>query len=303
MNINQIRYFVSVAQTGSFSAAAARNYISQTAMTQQIKALEDTLGCTLIDRNTRPVSLTAAGLSFFNDSKWILARLDDAMEKANEAATGLSGTLRIGYIKGYERSTLSDFLRRFHRQKPNVLLMCYRDTSDNLAAGLLNDDYDIIFTWDSTNLKMNEACDAIEIEKAPLTAALYASHPLGQKEYLERSDLKGEPLIYMSPSGLSENYGDDIFMNLYQKAGYVPNIVCRSTDVESVLIMVAAEEGISILPDYCVRKITDAEGLVFVPMKGENEVEEIHAVWKKESRQPALQSFLQQLRKNPAFHV
>ncbi|MBR5341660.1 MAG: LysR family transcriptional regulator [Erysipelotrichaceae bacterium] len=295
MNTNQLKYFISVAESQSFSIAAEENYITQTAMTQQIKALEDDLGCKLINRSTRPITLTAAGNSFLSDAKLILMRLSDARERANEASTGISGTLRIGYIKGYERSKLSESLRDFHRSLPNVLLMCYRDTSDKLAAALQNDEYDIIFTWDSTNLKLNSEYCALEIEKAQLMAALYASHPLCSRKYLERIDLKGEALIYMSPSELSENYGDSIFMDLYHQAGYHPNIICRSTDVESILIMVASEEGISILPDYCVKKITDAEGLIFLPMKGEEEVEEIHAIWKRNNSNIALKHFTDQL--------
>ena len=136
MNINQLRYFISVATARSFSAAAEENYITQTAMTQQIKALEDSMGCQLINRSTRPITLTAAGQSFLKDARSILSRLDEAMIRAAEASSGISGSLRIGYIKGYERSALSDTLRSFHRQLPNVLLTCYRDTSDRLASGL-----------------------------------------------------------------------------------------------------------------------------------------------------------------------
>lgn len=296
MNTNQLKYFISVAENRSFSAAADENYITQTAMTQQIKALEDDLGCQLINRSSRPISLTAAGNSFLSDAKLILKRLADAKERANEASTGLNGVLRIGYIKGYERSFLSEFLRTFHRYLPNVLISCYRDTSDKLAALLQNREYDIIFTWDSTNLKQNEDYAALEIEKAGLMAALYASHPLGQKEYLKRSELKGESIIYMSPSELSENYGDSQFMDLYHEAGFHPEIICRSTDIESILMMVASEEGISIVPDYCVKKINNAEGLVFVPMKGEKEVEEIHAIWKKDNDNVALDRFVQMLK-------
>ena len=296
MNTNQLKYFISVARNRSFSAAAEENYITQTAMTQQIKALEDDLGCQLINRSSRPISLTAAGNSFLSDAKLILKRLADAKERANEASTGLNGVLRIGYIKGYERSFLSEFLRTFHRNLPNVLISCYRDTSDKLAALLQNREYDIIFTWDSTNLKQNEDYAALEIEKAGLMAALYASHPLGQKEYLKRSELKGESIIYMSPSELSENYGDSQFMDLYHEAGFHPEIICRSTDIESILMMVASEEGISIVPDYCVKKINNAEGLVFVPMKGEKEVEEIHAIWKKDNDNVALDRFVQMLK-------
>ena len=298
MNINQLKYFISVAENRSFSAAAEENYITQTAMTQQIKALEDDLGLKLINRATRPITLTAAGSSFLSDAKLILKRLSDARERAIEASDGIFGTLRIGYIKGYERSGLSDELRAFHRALPGILLMCYRDTSDRLAASLQNGEYDIIFTWDSTNLRYNEDFEALQIEKARLMAALYASHPLCQREYLERIDLKGESIIYMSPSELSDNYGDSRFMDLYHAAGYHPEILCRSTDVESILIMVASEEGISIMPDYCVKKINNAEGLVFLPMKGKEEVEEIHAIWKKGNDNLALKHFLDQIREH-----
>ena len=301
MNTNQLKYFISVGETRSFSAAAEENYITQTAMTQQIKALEDDLGLKLIDRSTRPITLTAAGLSFLNDAKLILKRLSDAKERASEASSGVSGTLRIGYIKGYERSGLSDQLRQFHRSLPGILLMCYRDTSDKLAAALQNGEYDIIFTWDSTNLKENKDFEAVQIERARLMAALYASHPLCQREYLERIDLKGESIIYMSPSELSDNYGDSQFMDLYRQAGYVPEILCRSTDVESILIMVASEEGISIMPDYCVKKINNAEGLVFLPMKGSQEVEEIHAIWKRDNENVALKHFTKQLKDTEQF--
>lgn len=301
MNTNQLKYFISVGENRSFSAAAEENYITQTAMTQQIKALEDDLGLKLIDRSTRPITLTPAGLSFFNDAKLILKRLGDARERASEASSGVSGTLRIGYIKGYERSGLSDQLRVFHHSMPGILLMCYRDTSDKLAAALQNGEYDIIFTWDSTNLKENRDFEAVQIERARLMAALYASHPLCQREYLERIDLKGESIIYMSPSELSDNYGDSQFMDLYRQAGYVPDILCRSTDVESILIMVASEEGISIMPDYCVKKINNAEGLVFLPMKGNEEVEEIHAIWKRDNENVALKHFTKQLKNSDSF--
>ena len=74
MNRNQLRYFVAAAEHLSFTRAAEQYYISQTAVTQQIHLLEETLGCELFDRSTRPVSLTSAGRSFLLDAKAILER-------------------------------------------------------------------------------------------------------------------------------------------------------------------------------------------------------------------------------------
>ena len=106
MNRNQLRYFVSAAEHRSFTKAAKQYYISQTAVTQQIQQLEQTLGCELFDRSTRPVSLTSAGKSFLLDAKAILERMSRAQERVHDAATGLTGTLRVGYVRGYEQRPL-----------------------------------------------------------------------------------------------------------------------------------------------------------------------------------------------------
>ena len=153
MNRNQLRYFVAAAEHRSFTKAAEQYYISQTAVTQQIQQLEQSLGCELFDRSTRPVSLTSAGSAFLQDAKAILERMSRAQERVHDAATGLTGTLRVGYVRGYERSDLSTLMRHFHQKNSNVLISFYRCSTDVLAAGLLHQEYDIVFTWDSTNLR------------------------------------------------------------------------------------------------------------------------------------------------------
>ena len=157
MNLNQLRYFVSVAESGSFTRAAINQYISQTAITQQIRALEETVGAKLFDRNSRPVSLTPAGKVFLKEAREILGRMDVALSRIREASTGLEGDLRLGYTKGYEHSDLPKYLRVFHQEYPNVLLLCHRCDTDALASGLLSGEYDIIFTWDSTNIRSRGA--------------------------------------------------------------------------------------------------------------------------------------------------
>ena len=77
---------------------------------------------------------------------------------------------RVGYVRGYERSDLSAHIRQFHQQNSNVLITFYRCSTDALAAGLLHHEYDIIFTWDSTNLKTQEGV-------ACRTCLLYTSTP------------------------------------------------------------------------------------------------------------------------------
>lgn len=292
MNLNQVRYFVSVAEHRSFTKAAEQHYISQTAITQQIQALEDKVGAQLINRNSRPIALTPAGRVFLKEARAILDRMDAAIWHTREASTGLVGALRVGYTKGYEHSSLSRRLRQFHREFPNIMITCYRCDTDMLASGLLNGEYDLIFTWDSTNLRREEKLEMRLVERVPLRVALYAQHRLAHRTMLSRSDLRGENILYMSPSGTGDSFGDAFYMQLYQKAGYQPNILIRSNDMESILMMVSAEEGVSIVPEYCTNWIASADNLMFIPLEGEGETEEILAAWRKADDNPALMRFL-----------
>lgn len=291
MNLNQIRYFVAAAETGSFTKAAAQYYISQTAVTQQIQALEEVLGVALFDRTSRPISLTPAGKIFLIDAKAILERINHSMNRVQEASVGFVGNLKIGYIKGYERSNLSNILRAFHEQYPNVLISCYRCDTDTLAAGLVNGEYDVIFTWDSTELAKDVYIEAHLIERSPIMVALYNNHPLAGRTSLRRSELKNENILFMTHSRDGDSAGDRHFFDLYHKAGYKPNILFRSNDMESILMMVAAEEGVSILPNYVTEKLENADNLVFVPMEGEDEKVEVIVAWNKEEKNPVLQRF------------
>lgn len=295
MNINQLKYFIAVAESRSFTKAATQYYISQTAITQQIRSLEETMEVQLIDRGKRPITLTPAGNVFLIEAKAILERMNSALSRVREASTGLVGTLRIGYTKGYERSNLSNTLRSFHLEYPNILITCFRCDTDMLAAGLFNDEYDIIFTWDSTNIQQEDSIEYRQIELAPLVVALYSEHPFAHRKFLSRRELKNETLLYMTPSGTGESYGDMHFIELYRQAGYQPNILIRSSDIESILMMVAAEEGISILPSYFTNKLGNADNLVFIPLVGEGEYEKIIAVWKKEGKSQALEHFIHRL--------
>ncbi len=297
MNLNQLRYYVSVAESGSFTKAAKNHYVSQTAITQQIQALEESIAAKLLDRNSRPVVPTPAGKVFLKEAREILAKVDAALQRTHEASTGLEGELRLGYTKGYERSDLPKYLRSFHQEYPNVLVSCYRCDTDRLASGLMTGEYDIIFTWDSTNLRQEESLQLQVVEHVPLRVALYASHPLARRKELTRKDLKQENILFMSPSGTGDSFGDAFYMSLYQQAGYQPNILLRSNDMESILMMVAAEEGASIVPEYAHPWDIGTENVVFVPLCGKGETEEILVVWRKNDANPALQRFIQMLPK------
>ena len=295
MNQTQLKLFIAAAENRSFTKTAEQFFITQAAVTQHIQALETTLGCELFDRRKRPVRLTQAGQNFYTDARKLLRQMDAAAARAKEAAAGESGSLHIGFLKGYERSDLSVSARRFHRAHPNVFLTFERKSSDQLASGLIQGRYDIIYTWDSTNLRQNPEVAWRQTDRIRLVAALYTGHPLAGRMQISRAELRGEDILYMSPSGDFESFGDSVFIRLYQESGYQPNFLYRTSDMEVILTMVAAEEGISILPDYFTNKLAGADNLVFIPLIGEHEHEEIDAVWRRDNPNPLVAAWTEGL--------
>ena len=295
MNQTQLKIFAAAAELGSFTKAAEQYFITQAAVTQHIRALEDTLGCRLFDRRKRPVRLTPAGKSFYVDAKNLLRQMEASVSRAKDAAAGSGGTLHIGFLNGYERSRLPAAARRFRYKYPNSFLTFERKSSDQLAAGLIQGSYDIIYTWDSTNLRQEQAVAWRQTDRIRLVAALYTGHPLAGRMQLSRAELHGESILYMSPSEDFESFGDAVFIRLYQESGYNPDILFRTSDLEVILTMVAAEEGISILPDYFTNRLVGEDNLIFVPLTGEWEHEEIDAIWRSDNPNPLLALWIDEM--------
>lgn len=111
MNINQLKYFVSVGECRSFSKAAEQNFISQTAIIQQIKSLENTIGTTLVERGKRPIELTPAGRVFMQEAKAILERLELVVNRTHAAEDGLEGEAEI-----------EDIIAVWRNDDPNIVL-------------------------------------------------------------------------------------------------------------------------------------------------------------------------------------
>ena len=137
------------------------------------------------------------------------------------------------------------------------------------------------------------------IERSPLVVALYNSHPFSGRTFLKRSELRSEDILFMTHSRDADSIGDRHFYELYYKAGYKPNITFRSNDMESILMMVAAGEGISVLPGYVTEKLDNADNIIFIPLVGDEETVEIIAAWVNEENNPVLLRFAEFL--EPSF--
>ena len=124
MELRHLRYFVAVAEELHFHRAATRLHISQPPLSQQIRALERELGVTLLERNRRRVTLTAAGIAFLDDARAILASVERASERALGISRGSLGTLSLGFVGSAMFSpVLPIILREFRGGHPEVELV------------------------------------------------------------------------------------------------------------------------------------------------------------------------------------
>lgn len=273
MTSRQLEYFLAVARYLNFTRAAEALYVSQTAITRQIQVLEEEVGAQLFFRTKKQVQLTAAGQVFLTEARAILERTRSACRKAEAAAGGFAGRLKAGYIKGYEKTSFSDLIMTFHRENPGVRLELERGGADGLAQALESGSADLIFAPEYEGFLAGEEYGRLPLREYPLRAVVYSSHPFAQKAELRLEDLEGDEVISQPPFRIHD-----------------------CPDIENTFILVSAEMGVCVLPEYAARHLTTARNLTVIPVTGQPPVQ-ILAYWKRSQSNPALARMLDCLRR------
>jgi len=294
MNLNQLEYFISAAESLNFSKAAAKCFISQTAMTQQIKALERTVGVPLFIRDKHHVELTTAGKVYLNEAKAIIDRSNDALRMARTASEGISGKLSIGYIRGYGQDGLADDIRAFHTAYPNIELSFVRDNMSSLLEMVEKGNLDVSFTV-ATNNPQFEDRNRKFLKSYPIMAVLPSAHPLSSCETLSLSDLRNEDFIMMQPSDRPKDQMEESLL-IYERGGYIPNVIRIEADPETLLLMISVGLGISILPEYIIQLYRKKMDICIVPLQnleGNAETVDFDVSWSKTRSNPAVEKLLE----------
>jgi LysR family hydrogen peroxide-inducible transcriptional activator len=143
MEIHQLRYFVAVADEGSFSRAAAKVRVAQPSLSQQIRKLEAEIGQPLFDRLPRSVVLTEAGRCFIDYARQILTSIEDARRCVNELDGEISGTLAVGAIPTIAPYVLPQLVRNFHEHYPEVTLEIVEDVTDGITRRIEAGELDV----------------------------------------------------------------------------------------------------------------------------------------------------------------
>lgn len=267
IDLRQLRYFVAVAEEGSFTAAARRLNISQPPLSMQIKGLEDDLGTRLFDRAHHGIELTSAGQAFLEQVRLTLAQFNHAVDCAQLAHRGESGVLRAAFtgsvplVPGFSR-----MIRSFRAERPLARLeICHMATGQQLQA-LQERRIDIGILRPAPQFKPPSHLRFMPFWKDELRLAMPSDHPLaGHKRNIATRDLAGLPLV-LFPREFSCGLHDHV-IQLFNRAGLVPQVVQEVREGATIMGLVGAGVGVSLLPDAYER--IKVEGVHFGKLEAE----------------------------------
>jgi DNA-binding transcriptional LysR family regulator len=255
LDVRRMRVLREVAVQGSFSAAAEVLAYTQSAVSQQIAALEREAGTTLVERNARGVRLTDAGRVLVDHADVILARLSDA-EAELEAIAGLrGGRLRLAAFPSAGASLMPEAIAVFRERHPAVELTLEPAEPGPGLAKLRSGSVDIALDITvSFRPPPDDGIDRIHLLDDPMYVALPQHHPLARKRGLKLEELADENWIL----GTTESCPDaSILLRSCQHAGFEPRIAFNSDDYYAMQGFVAAGVGASFIPDLALMSVRD----------------------------------------------
>ena len=292
MDIRQLTYFISVAMHLNFTEAAKHHYVAQSAISNQIADLESQLGFQLFHRTKRSVQLTSAGRVFLQEAKMIVQKAEYAVQKGRQAAAGMIGALRIGFMGPPEKQFMPELVRRSRSKYPGIALSLSQGTMEVLRETLAHGNLDIAFMLAYDIGKIPEVSWK-KVYAAPICAIMRYDHPLANRTKINRSELAHERFVTIDRKEAPGAY--DAMLQDCANSGFAPNIVAQSSFLDTVLIMVEAEIGIAVLTSYF--KAYANPNLRFINLEGDNEFVELIVSWNKDNDNPSIPLFLSELDK------
>ncbi len=290
MELHQLRYFVAVVREGTFTRAAERLYITQPSLSEQIRKLETELGSPLFRRLGRRLALTSAGESLLPHAEKVVLEVEEAKARVHEVRGLRRGRLSIGVLPSAAARLLPRFLAEFRRHHPGVEVVL-RDESDSAELEQLV--HDGVVDLAIVRLPPTRRTD-LEVDilvREPLVLVVPPGHRLADRRSVALADLVHEPFVMMRPGhGLRE-----CLLGVCRQAGFDPHIVFEAGQLGSLVGLVQAGIGITVVP----RMVAGSEGLR-VPIRDSYAYRDVGVVWPSgQPLAPAARIFLDMLRRSP----
>jgi LysR family hydrogen peroxide-inducible transcriptional activator len=276
MEINQLRYFVAVAELLSFTKAAARCRVSQPSLSQQIQKLELDLGVQLLDRLGRRVKLTDAGDVFYERAAAALDAINDAKTCVQTSLDWRKGAITVGAIHTVAPYLLPEVVRRLTKRFPQAQVTVEEQLTEELVANCLAGELDVgIVALPIAEQRVRS--ESLFTEK--LVATVPATSPLAKESRLTLADITSQPFVLL----------DDMHclgrqtLQLCADRNCAPAVSCRTAQLLTVQELVALGQGVSLVPEMATQTNRDKR-LVYRTLDGPPVEREIGMIWRPRYR-------------------
>lgn len=284
MDLRQLRYFVAVAEERHFGRAADRLHISQPPLSLAIKQLEEEIGVALLTRE-RGVELTTAGQAFLTEARKLLEHAASAAETARLAERGITGTVSIGYSSSVPPTGLiARTIIEYRQRRPAVRLLLKELPAMQLFPMAADGEIDVLFVRQPFSMT-HPALESKSIYRERLMVALPRQHRFAEREQIRLADLSEEDFI-VYPQGLILR---DLVLRVTQAAGFFVRIGQETPHISSILELLAAGLGVSLLPESA-SSIAPAN-IRFVACDA-TETADVSLVWRKQESSEAVKQFV-----------
>jgi len=283
IEMSHLRCFVAVAEELHFGRAAARLNMTQPPLSRQIQVLERILNVALLERTSRVVKLTAAGRSFLPEARRILRQTDQAVSIARRIDSGAIGMVRIGFTAATAYSFLPALITACQERLPNVSLVLIEMVTHDQLEALISGELDIgLLRPPITRPELAST----RVLAEPLLAALPTAHPLAAAPAVNLRDFDQQPFIMYSSHGA--RYFHDALTALFAEHGVQPRYVQHLVQIHSMLALVRAGVGVTIVPESA--QALGYQGVVLRPIAARRQKSiELDLVWRVDSTNALVQ--------------
>ncbi|WP_405658845.1 LysR family transcriptional regulator [Streptomyces sp. NBC_00079] len=291
VHVRDLRYFVTVAEELHFTRAAERLYVSQPALSKQIRALERQLGVELLRRDRQGVELSEAGAALLPHARRVLDAWARGAAVVEEARAVQRSTLMVGMSTSPGRGGLLPAIRsRFTAAHPDTTVRLRQASWADPTAGLADGDTDVAFVW--LPLPDQDRYAWTVVAEEPRLVALLEAHPLAPRTEIDFTDLADEPFLALPKSAGPLR---DYWLALDERAGRPPRVGAEIASTEETYEALVAGLGVCLVAAGNVPLIT-LGGVVTRPVRGVTPSRYVLA-WQREDRRPLVRGYVEACRR------
>ena len=267
MHLHQLKYFVSVVDTGSVTKAAERCFISQPSISQQLQKLEDSIGRQLFTRNKGKLTLTEAGKVMHQQAKKILSDVEEARHRVCDLGSESGGSLSIGVLPTLAPYMLPNTLQALSEKFPDAMVTVREDISENIVAAAARAELDVLLEV----LQFDDS--ALTYESLFLDeffVAVHRENALAELTTMPIETLEGMPFILLENVHCLARQIEQYCFNQH----FMPKVLFQASQLATVKQLIELQYGISILPAICIDEDRDTD-IRYVKLEGETPTREV----------------------------